>query len=415
MNRLQRPAGPKHPAMVSPVAINGACGRASSVNLEDCSRLALVLTSSGKGDFQSQASEILRAIQSALESQPYPMWLSSQTVFLQDASNEAEFRKLIRSEFGSVVTTFVSQAPCCGAAIAVEAWGIGGPGARIDRLSGQAVALAYDGARWVYCGDICVPEHPEGVYAQSGIAMQRMRRLLAEAGTDLSNSVRTWFYLGGITDLEGGAHRYTELNRARTDFYERVRFQSSLLVSDPPRGHYPASTGIGVSGRSLSAGCLTVQTDRKDARLLALENPQQTPAYAYHPKYSPQSPKFSRAMALIMGDSVTTWISGTASIVNSESRHTDDPARQTEQTIDNIERLMSSDNFIFHGIQNGGVTLSDIAKLRVYVKRAGDFEIVRGVCQRRFGATPVLYAVAEVCRPELLVEIEGVAFSRLRA
>ena len=51
------------------------------------------------------------------------------------------------------------------------------------------------------------------------------------------------------------------------------------------------------------------------------QNPQQTPAYAYHPRYSPQSPKFSRAVALVSPEHTTTWLSGTASVVHSLSRH----------------------------------------------------------------------------------------------
>jgi len=160
------------------------------------------------------------------------------------------------------------------------------------------------------------------------------------------------------------------------------------------------------------AGCITLQTKRQDAFLVPLENPQQTPAYAYHPRYSPQSPKFSRAMALLLGNYITTWISGTASIVNSESRYPDDIEKQTEQTIDNIERLIAPDNFAFHGVKQGGARLHDLAKVRVYLKRAGDFPRCKAVCQRRFGAVPAIYAIADVCRPELLVEIEGVAFSQ---
>jgi len=86
-----------------------------------------------------------------------------------------------------------------------------------------------------------------------------------------------------------------------------------------PQGVYPASTGIGVKGRGLVGSCLSLQTKRKDAFLLPLENPQQTPAYAYHPRYSPQSPKFSRGMALVLGEYAIIWVSGTASVINSES------------------------------------------------------------------------------------------------
>jgi len=110
---------------------------------------------------------------------------------------------------------------------------------------------------------------------------------------------------------------------------------------------------------------------------------------------------------------VTTWVSGTASIVRSESRHLGDPEQQTTQTIDNIERLIAADNFAAHGLKGAGARLQDLAKIRVYLKRREDLAKCRAICERRFGSVPAVYAVADICRPELLVEIEGVAFSRL--
>jgi enamine deaminase RidA (YjgF/YER057c/UK114 family) len=174
---------------------------------------------------------------------------------------------------------------------------------------------------------------------------------------------------------------------------------------------FPASTGIGMCGPGLATSCVAVETDRPDARLLPLENPDQTPAFAY-PGPGNNSPKFSRGMALVLGDYVTTWISGTASIVGSESRYAGDVERQTEQTIDNIERLISQENFASRGVAGAGACLSDLAKIRVYLKSAGDYARCKAICEKRFGPVPAIYVVADVCRPELLVEIEGVAFSR---
>ena len=222
----------------------------------------------------------------------------------------------------------------------------------------------------------------------------------------------TWLYLGDIIGAEGATQRYKELNRARTDFYRHLAFGRSLRHPGTPECIYPASTGIGVSGCGLLVSALALETRRDDVWLLPLENPQQTPAYDYRPDYSPQSPKFSRAMALVQGGYVTTWISGTASIIASESRHLEDIERQTEQTLDNIQQLIAPENFASHGLPGAGATLRDLAKVRVYVKRSADFARCRAVCQRRLGAIPAIYAVADVCRPELLVEIEGVAFSR---
>jgi enamine deaminase RidA (YjgF/YER057c/UK114 family) len=296
--------------------------------------------------------------------------------------------------------------------LAVEAWAIGGEDVRVEHFGPRALAVSYDSVRWVYCAGVRVGASVRGVYPQTLDALARLRAGLAEAGGSFQRVVRTWFYLGGITEPEAGARRYQELNRARTDFYRNVHFNCSSFAKDDQRDFYPASTGIGMSGSGLVASCLALETRRDDVFLRPLENPQQTPAYAYDPEHSPQSPKFSRAVALVLGDYVTTWVSGTASIVDSESRHLGDPEKQTAQTIDNIERLISSDNFASHGLKGAGASLRDLAKIRIYLKRAGDLAKCRRICEHRFGSVPAIYAVADICRPELLVEIEGVAFSR---
>jgi enamine deaminase RidA (YjgF/YER057c/UK114 family) len=389
----------------------------SFIDLGDSARVALMLTPRGRGALAEQVCEVLASLQAVLAKQPQPMAVTSQTVFLRAAAERPECERLLAAHYGTSlpVTNFVLQPPGDGAALALEVWAIGGDSVRVEQFGSHALAVSYDSVRWVYCAGIEAAGASLGVYAQTSAVLERMSAALAKAGSGYEHVVRTWFYLGGITEPEARTQRYKELNRARSDFYRDIRFCHSLLNPHTSHGLYPASTGIGIAGTSLVGSCLTLQTQRPDAFLLPLENPQQTPAYAYHPKYSPDSPKFSRAMALVLGHYVTTWISGTASIVDSESRYLEDIERQTDQTIDNIERLIAPENFACHGVKGAGAHLQDLAKVRVYIKRPQDFAKCKAVCERRFGTVPAIYAVADVCRPELLVEIEGVAFSRCSA
>lgn len=400
--------------VVKPVRYDSEWAEHSLVDLSDSKRISLMITPRGRGPVREQVEEAASALKAAVSHRPEKMVLTSQTVFLRDRADQVICEEVFSSCFGArqPVTNYVLQAPCCGAALAVEAWAIGGPDVVVERHGPWAISVRYDGVRWVYCAGVQPAAGVRGVHAQTLDGLRRMGAALAEAGSSYEHVVRTWFYLGGITDPERKTQRYKELNRARTDFYREIPFCRPLLDPNVPRGVFPASTGIGISGRGLILACIALQTARNDVFLFPLENPQQTPAYAYHPRYSPKSPKFSRAMALVLGDYVTTWISGTASIVNSESCYPGDAGRQTEQTIDNIERLIAAENFAQHGIEGAGATLRDLAKVRVYLKRQEDFAVCRDVCRRRFGTVPAIYAVADVCRPELLVEIEGVAFSR---
>src|SRR5204863_3864197 len=151
----------------------------------------------------------------------------------------------------------------------------------VERFGPHALAVSYDGLRWVYCAGIRSDNIVEGGYRLTIEVLERMGAALTKAGTRFENVVRTWCYLSDITECEGETQRYKELNRARTDFYRGIRFCHSLSEPMIPHGIYPASTGIGMKGMGIVASCLSLQTERKDAVLIPLENPQQTPAYAY--------------------------------------------------------------------------------------------------------------------------------------
>lgn len=377
-------------------------------------RLAVMLAPKGRGSFEEQAEELLNSLKKILEEQNPPAIPTITTVFLADIQNQAAYQRLSTKLFGRdfSVTTFVHQPPCCGAALAIEAWAVSGDTVRINRQGPNLMTVSYNSLRWVYCGGVVPKTSTAPVYDQGIDAFGEMAQLLEKWGVDFDNVVRTWLYLGDIVGDTGPTQRYKELNRARTDFFRGIRFGQSLLMPGVDRGAFPASTGIGTGGKGVVMSCMALLTRRPDVFLLPLENPSQTPAYDYASAYSPQSPKFSRAMAVILGNYFTVWISGTASIVDSETRFIGDAGKQTEQTIDNIERLISEENFLQHGVPGTGATLADLAKVRVYVKRPEDYQACREVCERRFGNIPVIYAVADVCRPELLVEIEGVAFAK---
>src|ERR1019366_8926358 len=123
---------------------------------------------------------------------------------------------------------------------------------------------------------------------------QPLRRLLPDAGVRLDQVVRTWLYLGDIVDDDGPIQRYKELNRARADFYQHVPFLADRLPEGYNGPAFPASTGIGTTGRSMSLSALAVVSDNDNVVAVPLENPRQTAAYKYSTSYSPTSPKFSR-------------------------------------------------------------------------------------------------------------------------
>ncbi len=387
----------------------------SVVNLENVSRVALMITPKETGDTIDQAWEAVSTIRAILKQQPQSMSVTSQTVFLRSAEDEEPCRKLFAAYFGShtPATNFIVQPPCGGQALAIEAWALGGKDVDVQFPEPNVVTVTYDGLRWTQVSGVCPLNAATSSHAQGKQVFDEMAARLYRSGTSFDDVVRVWLYQGSIVDVEDGVERYRELNRARADFFERQEKLVRLASRREGETLYPASTGIGMQGRGLAGSCLALQTERTDLRLKPLENPLQVSAFDYAKRFSAKSPKFSRAMAVIIGDYVTSWISGTASIIDSESVHLGDIEKQTEQTIDNIERLVSAENFERHGLHGGGAELSDLAKVRVYVKRPEDYEKCRAICEQRFGNVPAIYAHADVCRSELLVEIEGVAFSTL--
>ncbi len=385
------------------------------IDMGKVTRLALMVTPLGRGPVHMQLGEALRSLRAVLEQQREKMTVTVQTVFLKDIHDQTLCEQILAARYVDEppATTFVHQPPCTGAALAIEVWAIGGKETRVERPLPNVLCSCMGNITWTHCGGITPRNTTGGVYEQALDAFRQLKQKLKQAGTEMDHLIRTWLYLGNITGPEGDLERYMELNRARTDFYEGVQFGHGHVMAGVRQAVYPASTGIGMCGKGITISATAIDTDRKDVFLLPLENPQQTPVYEYEACYSPKSPKFVRAMAEAIGDYVVIWISGTASIVRSKTLHAGNPGRQADQTLTNIELLISPKNLARYGAPGAGATLRDLAKLRVYVKRPQDYPIIRRVCEKRCGKdVPIIYVAADVCRSDLLVEMEGLAFTK---
>jgi pSer/pThr/pTyr-binding forkhead associated (FHA) protein len=363
-----------------------------------------------------QADDALRTIETVNGVHGTHKAIVHQAVFLPDPALIDECRSIMRAFYGSdlPVTSYIAQPPCEGKLLAIEALGLGtGRGeVEIERMSEQLLVARHNGMVWTHAAPVVSRAKGLSAYDQGCAAFGKLQALLAGANVRMDQVLRTWLYQGGIVADEGDSQRYKELNRARADIYQDIRFLTDLL----PKGHagsiYPASTGIGTEGRGLELSAIALATDRLDVVAVPLENPRQTSAYGYGAHYSPKSPKFSRGMALSCGKYAMIFISGTASITASETRHVGDATAQTRETLDNISALISEENLARHGFPGMGTTLGGLGLARVYIKRREDYAQVRAVCDRMLGELPTIYAIADVCRPDLLVEIEGIALSQ---
>ena len=391
----------------------------SVVDLNDVRHVYAAAVPQAGSTFDQQAHDALRTIRAVIHEEGTRGSIVHQAVFMADLSQVARCQQIMRDFYGPELpaTSYVPQPPCEGKLLAIEALGVGqGFGeVEIQRVREDLVIARHHGIAWVHCTKTVPQAEGKSVYDGSLGALEDVCRAFGSVNVRFDQVIRTWFYLGGIVDSDGPVQRYQELNRARTDFFRDIHFLNGRAPAGPSGTVYPASTGIGAAGRGIVLSAIALVSDRSDIRAVPLENPRQTAAYDYAACHSPQSPKFSRAMVLSCGTYTTIFISGTASITHSQTRHPGDAAMQTEETLDNIAALIAEENLARHGLPGLGTSLASLGFARVYIKRPEDYAAVRAICEKRLGMLPMIYAIADICRPELLVEIEGVAFSRLES
>jgi chorismate lyase/3-hydroxybenzoate synthase len=231
----------------------------------------------------------------------------------------------------------------------------------------------------------------DGLVGATETAYQEIFEVLGR--TQHPHLIRIWNYLADINVQSGGDERYRHFNSAR-----QMAFRNSGRAT---MGTVPAACALGSpTGSPLSIYFLAARQAPK-----MIENPRQTSAYHYPPKFGRHSPLFSRAC--VWGDfgSSRLFISGTASIVGHETLHRGDVVAQTRETMTNIGALVAEANKLVDSARYSVEAL----KLKVYVRRPGDLDAIESTLARILRSTSsVIYLQADVCREDLLVEIEAV-------
>jgi enamine deaminase RidA (YjgF/YER057c/UK114 family) len=119
-----------------------------------------------------------------------------------------------------------------------------------------------------------------------------------------------------------------------------------------------------------------------------------------------QPPQFERAVFLADSKDTTLFVSGTASIIGQDTIGIDDVEKQTIVTLENINKLTDARR-IGHLVGNSDASAGNLILLRVYIKKQDDFAKVVAICHERFPGVPTIYIEADICRDNLLVEIEA--------
>ncbi|HKB83860.1 MAG TPA: hypothetical protein VKD04_11725 [Burkholderiales bacterium] len=211
--------------------------------------------------------------------------------------------------------------------------------------------------------------------------------------------VRIWHYLPDIHLDERALERYKRFSVGR---HEAFVAKGRAISKDAP-----AASAVGK--RSGNTVICFLAAPRPG---IPIENPRQISAYAYPEQYGPRGPTFSRALFTSWDDMRQLYVSGTAAICGHLSQHEGDVRAQAVETILNVHSVMDEAQ------ARGLIDVRRNADLlfKVYLRQPEVRAIVQAHLREAFGPAPsIVYLQADICRRELLLEIEAVCVSRSRS
>ncbi len=217
--------------------------------------------------------------------------------------------------------------------------------------------------------------------------------------------IRLWNFIPKILSPLGSLeHRYMVFNAGRYRAFHRWHDAGMEKVA--------TASGVGHFGRDLMVHCLAADRAGK-----AVENPRQTPSYRYSKRFGPLPPCFARATRFSKkADDSSPWllVGGTASVRGEDSIYVDDLERQLDETLRNLASVVREGFCCPAPDSCPTKALRTFQSLRVYYVDDRDLEQIASTLDQRLPASvAVEYQRADLCRPDLLVEIEGLARAEL--
>lgn len=286
----------------------------------------------------------------------------------------------------------------------IQLWGIRANGENRELLatvpspySGVARCWSVDGARFMYMpavrGTALGERSCHSASCEAEVMIENAAKTLMAYGFPLLNVIRTWIYLSDILKW------YGEFNEVRNDL-----FRDFGLLGPQGTNVFPASTGI--EGKTGDGVCMMdlLAVDCADSEMVQVQpitvTGRQEESFNY-------GSAFSRGYTLTQGGKRTVFVSGTASInAAGETIHLNDPEAQVMQTLLNVATLL----------EEQGTSLSNICAATVFCKDETAYRAYTDVCRKLcIPNFPAIAVQADVCRSDLLVEIEAVAIAPSRS
>ncbi len=218
---------------------------------------------------------------------------------------------------------------------------------------------------------------------------------------EYENPFRMWNFIGNINrENADGLEIYRDFCLGRSRAFQRYSL---------PTGKLCAATCVGTLGCGIAFYSLSL----KSGDCIHLDNPRQVAPYRYPQRYGPRSPSFARATYVRPAGQAKAeprmYVSGTSSIVGHETVHRGDLESQCLTALGNIRCLIEEDNTARYGLTHG-YGLADLDQIKIYVRHAEHIPLVRNICSKVLSPdAEIAYLNLDMCRSDLLVEIEGVA------
>ncbi len=276
---------------------------------------------------------------------------------------------LLTCGFGGVAAPLMPQLPCM--TPCYEVWPAPAP---LHTQCGGDFQATLAGAWGLLVAELPSTD-PEPAFAH--LYTQLFTQMLAWGYPHL---LRIWNYFPALHECRDGLDGYQRFCLGRAQALEAAPVTIDRIL--------PAATTIGsTSGPNQLIALVGQQPGRH------FGNPRQVNPLDYPRCYSPRSPNFARATQV--GELLL--LSGTASIVGHASVHPDDTVAQTQEIIRNLQALLAQ------------VPGAQLCQLKIYLRHPEESAQIAAVLTAALGEIPALFLQGAICRPELRLEIEGVA------
>ena len=226
------------------------------------------------------------------------------------------------------------------------------------------------------------------------------------ATSNHQNLLKIWHYLPGINVGAGDRENYRQFCVGRVQALRDHGITSTM----------PAATAIGIpvdggqTPQDVTRSAADQQAGTEQQAVFYwlsgtmapdnIENPRQLSAWQYPPQYGPASPMFSRASVLRLGEQRLLLISGTASVTGHATAYPGDCAAQAKEMLENLRSLVAAAGMPY---------APEKMLLRVYLRQPGDWPQVQLCMQQAgFNAGQMVPLYGDICRRDLLVELDGV-------